>query len=846
MTASAHIGRVGGLAVALGIGAALASASAVAWADSDNSGTGHHAASAGGHAGPRAAKATGSAKPKPSTRKPTSSVPVTSTTPLAVRSTTVRTTSASRAPRNPVNAAEAALSTVVAALDTSYAQNRSGGGVASTPRAAAVAAANSTTTPASAAVAQISVPPNLTGVFQHLVYTPLHVVVQAWIVSEVGRQVDDFINTAAGSYVIGNGAAGTETHLDGGAGGWLLGDGGAGWDSTAAGVVGGNGGAAGALGNGGAGGAGGTGAAGGAGGDGGRLMGIGGTGGDGGDAAGATGGAGGAGGDGAGLLFGIGGHGGAGGDGADGGWGGNGGNGAAFLGTGGAGGDAGKSGVGGAATALPALGGAGGTAGWLGSHGAVGNSGASAAPGQPSGSLPPLSNVGTWLTTSDGQVVILHGLNEVYKLAPYEPSASGFNEADAQFLADNGFNVVRLGVIWAGVEPQPGVIDTAYLDSIQQTVQMLADHGIYTIIDMHQDLYSEEFYGEGAPDWASDGGGRPNKNSGFPGNYYVNSAMNHAWDAFWGNADAPNGIGLQDNYTLSWQHIASYFSGDSAVIGYDIMNEPFPGSNYPVALLGGSFFATQQLTPMYQQVAAAIRSVDATTPLYLEPPNPAVTEVPTLLGIPVALLGRVSDPNFVLAFHDYCGPIGGALCTKIANTLAAQARNYSKRHNVPAVMNEFGATSDASTLTKEMSAGDRYLMGWAEWAYTGKGDITGSPDVEGLVYDPALPPTGDNVNSGNLAILASPYPQVVSGTPSAWSFKNGTFDFSYSTAKVDGSGAFDEGALSTISVPAVEYPNGYQAAVTGGHVVSAPNAAQLVIASDPGATAVSVVVSPAT
>ncbi len=795
MNASAHIGRVGGLAIALGIGAALASANAVAWADADDSGSGSSAAaSASGHAGPRATKATAGAKPRPSAQKSTTS---TSTTRPASR-----------------------------------------------PRGVTVASAVST--PASAVAAQITAPPNLTAVVQHVVYTPLHAVVQGWILSEVGRQVDDFINTAAGSYVIGNGRSGTEDHPDGGAAGWLLGDGGAGWNSTVAGVVGGNGGAAGMLGDGGAGGGGGAGAAGGDGGAGGRLMGIGGTGGAGGaGAAGAAGGIGGAGGDGTGLVFGVGGHGGAGGDGSDGGRGGNGGNGAAFLGSGGDGGDAGKSNVGGLATGLPALGGAGGTAGWLGSHGAAGNAGAAAAVTQPSGTLPPLSNVGTWITTSDGQVVILHGFNEVYKLAPYEPSASGFDEEDAQFLADNGFNVVRLGVIWAGIEPQPGVIDTAYLDSIQQTVQMLADHGIYTIIDMHQDLYSTTFYGEGAPEWASDGGGRPNKNAGFPGNYYVNPALHHAWDAFWGNADAPNGIGLQDNYALVWQHVASYFSGNSAVIGYDIMNEPMAGSTYPVALFGGSFFATQQLTPMYNQVAAAIRSVDANTALYLEPPNPAVTEVPTLLGLPVALLGHYTDPNVVLAFHNYCGPIGGALCTKIVNTLAVQAENYSKRHNIPALMNEFGATSDAATLIDTMRSADRYFMGWAEWAYTGVGDITGSPDVEGLVHDPALPPVGDNVNTSNLAILSAPYPQVVSGTPNAWSFKNGTFEFGYSTAKVDGSGAFADGALSTISVPVVQYPNGYQVTVTGGHVVSAANAAQLVIASDPGATAVHVVVDPA-
>ena len=820
MAASAYIGRVGGLAVALGIGAALASANAVAWADSGDSAGHAKASSARGHtagpSGPRATKTSAGPSPKRSVSGQT----------VASSASPKPAASARTAPRKPVKAAEVALSGVVAALETSYAGSKS-------------------TTLAPSAAAVIVPPPNLTAVFQQVAYGPLHVVVQAWITSEIGRQIDDFINTVAGSYVIGNGVNGTELNPNGGAGGWLLGDGGAGWNSTQAGVSGGAGGRGGAVGNGGAGGSGGAGADGGAGGAGGLLMGIGGAGGDGGaGAAGAVGGAGGAGGDATGLIFGVGGRGGEGGDGSDGGRGGRGGDGAAFLGSGGDGGDAGKSGVGGAQSGLPALGGAGGSAGWLGSHGAVGKSGAQAVAQPDTGPLPEISQIGTWLTNGAGQVVILHGLNEVYKLAPYLPSASGFDEEDAQFLADNGFNVVRLGVIWAGVEPQPGVIDTAYLDSINATVQMLAAHGIYTVIDMHQDLYSDQFYGEGAPAWASNGGGRPNPNAGFPGNYYVNPAMAHAWDAFWGNAYAEDGLGLLDHYTLAWQRIANYFSGDSAVIGYDIINEPFPGSNYPVALLGGSFFTAQQLTPMYNQVAAAIRSVDATTPLYLEPPNPAVTEVPTLLGLPVELLGHVTDPYVVLAFHNYCGPIGGALCTKIANTLAVEAQRYSKRHNVPAMMNEFGATSDRKILTDEMRSGDRYFMSWAGWAYSGVGDITGSPDVEGLVYDPASPPTGDNVNTGNLLVLSSPYPQLVSGTPTSSSFANGTFTFGYSTAKVDGSGTFPAGALTTISVPAVQFPNGYEVTVTGGNVVSAANAAQLVIESVPGATTISVVVTP--
>src|SRR5262245_39356309 len=57
----------------------------------------------------------------------------------------------------------------------------------------------------------------------------------------------------------------------------------------------------------------------------------------------------------------------------------------------------------------------------------------------------PLGQHGRWVTDADGRVVILHGVNMVYKRKPYEPERSGFGADDAEFLARNGFNTVRLG-----------------------------------------------------------------------------------------------------------------------------------------------------------------------------------------------------------------------------------------------------------------------------------------------------------------------------------------------------------------------------------------------------------------
>ena len=67
-----------------------------------------------------------------------------------------------------------------------------------------------------------------------------------------------------------------------------------------------------------------------------------------------------------------------------------------------------------------------------------------------------------------------------------------------------------------------------------------------------------------------------------------------------------------------------------------------------------------------------------------------------------------------------------------------------------------------------MQGADQHLIGWTEWAYSSQGDITTSaspPSSESLVFNPADPLTGANVNTANLDTLAEPYPQVVSGTP---------------------------------------------------------------------------------
>ena len=84
-----------------------------------------------------------------------------------------------------------------------------------------------------------------------------------------------------------------------------------------------------------------------------------------------------------------------------------------------------------------------------------------AARGEPQGAADRRSPThGRWLTDASGRVVILHGFNMVYKRPPYQPGAVGFGTDDADFLRRNGFNTIRLGMIYKAVEPQPGRLTT--------------------------------------------------------------------------------------------------------------------------------------------------------------------------------------------------------------------------------------------------------------------------------------------------------------------------------------------------------------------------------------------------
>ncbi len=183
-----------------------------------------------------------------------------------------------------------------------------------------------------------------------------------------------------------------------------------------------------------------------------------------------------------------------------------------------------------------------------------------------------------------GRELILHGLNIVDK-SPTWTDYPWVDEGTYAQLQQWGFNCVRLGFTWASLEPEPGRYRPESIEALRRRVEWAGRHGLYVILDLHQDLYGQRF-SDGAPDWATLTDGQPHAADGkvWSDAYVTSRAVQTAMDNFYANRPGPGGVGLQDRYAAAWREVARHFAGNPTVVGYDLMNEPFAGSLVPRGL----------------------------------------------------------------------------------------------------------------------------------------------------------------------------------------------------------------------------------------------------------------------
>jgi hypothetical protein len=238
---------------------------------------------------------------------------------------------------------------------------------------------------------------------------------------------------------------------------------------------------------------------------------------------------------------------------------------------------------------------------------------------------------------------------------------------DIDFIKAAGFNTVRVPLNWRlFVEPaapgEEGAQDRfdgpgwALLDRV---VQWCRDADLHAIIDLHA-----------AP------GGQTGVNHddgpGFPLTFYVPQYR---------------------QLTIAlWQKLAARYRDETAVLGYDLLNEPISPYN-DVAYLN------PQLEPLYRDIVGAIRRVD--------------TSHVVLLGggqwdTNFAMFGQPFDNNAVYTYHKFwANPTRDAVQDYL---------NFSNRWKVPVMIGETGEYND-SWNAKWRTLHERFGIGWVFWPY---------------------------------------------------------------------------------------------------------------------------------
>ncbi|WP_432073363.1 cellulase family glycosylhydrolase [Streptomyces wuyuanensis] len=323
------------------------------------------------------------------------------------------------------------------------------------------------------------------------------------------------------------------------------------------------------------------------------------------------------------------------------------------------------------------------------------------------------------LTDDHGRVLTLRGWNVEDKAHRGEQALSAITERHFRDLRAQGFGFARLLVFWDDLEPVRGRYSERYLDRIERVLDWARKHRVRVVIDAHQDVFGPAFGHRGIPEWATRTDGLPF--TPHPDDWfaeYFEPAVQRAFTHLYEDAD------LRRAQARMWRVLAERFEGHPAVLGYDLVNEPMG------ELREGEDLATaarrierEQLTPMYNRLADAVRAVDGDSWLFVEP-TPIVGE-----GVPTGL-GRIHDPKVVYAPHFYNAameagadydPEGGWI-----ESYEAAVTEYPRRYGVPVVVGEWGPLNNSLPnmgrfYRDALASMGRYGSGWAGyvWCYGG-------------------------------------------------------------------------------------------------------------------------------
>lgn len=454
--------------------------------------------------------------------------------------------------------------------------------------------------------------------------------------------------------------------------------------------------------------------------------------------------------------------------------------------------------------------------------------------------------------------------------APYAQSSSPGSGDDFAQMRALGIDVVRLVLNWSQLEPTPGRYSTTYLDRVAQVVGWARRQGIYVILDMHQDQYSRFILpstartlpsgcspsggSDGAPRWAVFTDGKPA--CALFGQSDLNPAESAAFYNFWHNQPVPAprgqspGTGLEDHYIGALASLARRFEDDPAVLGYELMNEPQPGSlsSLPVENLYQA--AARDLYPFYRRAIEALTGVRdglATCPRSSPTSLPGACAYPPLAHVrrqeiffePLAYRNLLdfspqvstpfsSYPNLVYAPHVYTHAFTVDQFLGYAVKDSPYPPSYefgyqtaeaeAQAMHAAVVTTEFGdaSSTDGTVLAGETAAQQATLTGGTLWAWKGLASTAGScwcvrwlhsdfqttADGTPGKGNPHNPVSADHLIPSRRRYLSQVWPRATAGSLLAYRYDPVSRSFEMAAADRHPVPARDIGAQTVVYIPA--------------------------------------------
>ncbi len=433
---------------------------------------------------------------------------------------------------------------------------------------------------------------------------------------------------------------------------------------------------------------------------------------------------------------------------------------------------------------------------------------------------------GTAFVDSQGRERIFNGVNLCdkgwYDENRQRQHVYKYDEKMFRTLAEKGFNIVRLGMTWEAIEPQPGKYNDEYIEAIRGMLDMCEKYGLYAYLDMHQDLYSffDEGIGDGAPIWAClSNGHKPKKTKiVWAEGYFWGKAVHACFDNFWANKEY-QGKGLLDYFADMWTYLANKLGDHPALFGFDMLNEPFPGSDGGRVfkkLIAGLIKATltdkrikkgklikdalkldipaildqynggvlrdvarnaeeliakfdkERYTPFLNKTAAAIRKETDNGIMFIDNCYYSNLSIPCMAG-PITYGDKVEECTcFAPHGYDFMvdTPLYKHASSSRTDAIFGEHENTQKRLGIPVIVGEWGGYSEGNEWYPHIHHLLRFFddRKWSNtyWAFH-----------EGLIGDPLM----DELNR--------PYPRAVTGEIIAYRHdrKENSFTLSYNQEK---------------------------------------------------------------